>query len=221
MEQYTQPLITQVDALSDANKNLILHRLTRLFPEIVQYEIKSLQKSKTQKPEPIIEQQPPQPNIEFVSRQSTLDPDHIDIGTTIIKSSSSPNNEQQQQHEQIIAAKLESLGWSELDDLMAEFSFDAPFHFGAKSRSRRKSEKQCSDHVEKQLNAWKKEKAIEEIDVIQKIKQEKKKNSNKKKIGKNQAEKVMLMMGIQNVKDNERDIEAICNASTKARRKLI
>merc|ERR1712129_38897 len=194
-------------------KNLILHRLTRLFPEIVQYEIKSLQKSKTQKTEPIIEQQHPQPNIEFISRQSTLDPDHIDIGTTIIN--------EQQQHENIIAAKLESLGWSELDDLMAEFSFDAPFHFGAKSRSRRKSEKQCSDHVEKQLNAWKKEKAIEEIDVIQKIKQEKKKNSNKKKIGKNQAEKVMLMMGIQNVKDNERDIEAICNASTKARRKLI
>merc|ERR1740123_551433 len=147
MEQYTQPLITQVDALSDANKNLILHRLTRLFPEIVQYEIKSLQKSKTQKPEPIIEQQPPQPNIELISRQSTLDPDHIDIGTPIIKSSSSPNNEPQQ-HEQIIAAKLESLGWSDLDDLMAEFSFDAPFHFGAKSRSRRKSEKQCSDHVE-------------------------------------------------------------------------
>eukprot|EP01083_Nonionella_stella_P268714 908661_1 len=43
MEQYTQPLIQQIDALSNYQKHLMLCRVARLCPETVQKEIKSVQ----------------------------------------------------------------------------------------------------------------------------------------------------------------------------------
>merc|ERR1719148_195357 len=44
MEEYTQPLIQQIQALSPNAQQLILSRIARIFPEIIQKEIKSVVK---------------------------------------------------------------------------------------------------------------------------------------------------------------------------------
>merc|ERR1712013_759663 len=47
MEDYTQPLIQQINALSADAQQLILCRIARIFPEIIQKEIKSVDKMET------------------------------------------------------------------------------------------------------------------------------------------------------------------------------
>ena len=42
MEEYTHPLISQIDDLSDPQKHLILCRIARVFPSIIQKELKSI-----------------------------------------------------------------------------------------------------------------------------------------------------------------------------------
>ena len=196
MEEYTQPLVHQIDAMSESDKHLILHRIVRLFPEIVQKEIKSLNNAKSSSCQPPL----------------NLSTDRID--------ETSSNNSGEFESESAVNAKLANLGWTQLNDLLNTFDFNEHSLNRKPARnSRRQSEKQTSDHVEKQLNEWKLQKEITEKATIQKIKEDKK-NKVSKKRGPNNSEKVMLMMGIQNV-ENKQDIEAICNASNKARRKLL
>ena len=68
IEEYTQPLIQQIDNLSNNQRDAILYRMARLFPEIIQREIKSVAKLKCKK----------QPQ-----RQQTAN--HESIQTTIIQ----------------------------------------------------------------------------------------------------------------------------------------
>ena len=86
---------------------------------------------------------------------------------------------------------------------------------------RQPSERTTSHQIEKQLDEWRKQKHQKQAETMEKIKQRKKStDSGESKPNKNNAQKVLLMMGVENF-ENADDVTAICNASTKALRKLV
>lgn len=182
MREYTQPLIEQIDALSETNKHLVLHRIARLFPETVQKEIKQCQIQHTE--------------IEKEEGSALL-------------------NESDAQLE--INEHLKGLGWTDLNTLANSFDFDQSSF--AQQRQRRRSEKQTTNHVEKKLNQWKKQRELNEAETMQKLKEDKKNKKRGPNVN-NRSEKVMLMMGIHNAESQE-DFEVIFNASAKARSKFL
>eukprot|EP01083_Nonionella_stella_P032973 90283_1 len=161
MEQYTQPLIEQID------------------------EIKSVQNV---------------PNINITNEQQ--------VRPSIL----------QEESDQVFGKVLARLGYDDLDELTRHSKTSQIFGECVKDDLQRKeSEKATSSKVDKQLKQWKQQKEKNEHKTIQKFKAKKTKAD---KPNKNNAKKVMMMIGVEDI-ENEEDMEAICNASSKALRKLV
>lgn len=217
MEEYTQPLIQQIDGLNDYQKHLILCRTARLFPEIIQKEIKSVTKFKNKQPQ----------------RQQTANPESIqteilhfdnDKNEEKIGDNNDNDNNKSNEEEEDLTKVLARLGYEDLRELYRHSKPSQIFGECINTDLQRKeSEKATSNKVEKQLNEWRKQKEKKELETMAKMKKMKKNDNNKNdeiKPNKNNAKKVMMMMGVGNF-ENEDDIEAICKASTKALRKLV
>ena len=200
MEEYTQPLIQQIDNLSVNQKDIILYKISRLFPEIIQKEIKSISLLN-----------------EYTQRQQTAN--HELIQTTILhfESSEDKTNEISNSTEDLNKI-LNHLGYKNIKQLLLNHTPSTIYDLESGFIQRQQSERTTSNNIEKQLNEWKKQKEEKQIEAMEKIKQEQ--DDNKSKPNKNNAKKVMMMMGVENF-ENADDVTAICNASTKALRKLV
>eukprot|EP01084_Bolivina_argentea_P040402 74684_1 len=186
MEQYTQPLIIQISALTVHQKHTMLCRVARLFPEIIQTEIKSAVNTHT-------------PNK---NNESTQTSDEEESKTDLTK-------------------VLNRLGYGNVDELYRHSKPSQIFGECVNEHIQRKvSEKATSSKVEKQLNEWKVQREKNEAATMRKLVENDKSEESSYKPKKNNAKKVAMMMGVSNV-ENENDYQAICNASSKALRKLV
>jgi len=223
MEEYTQPLIQQIDALSPNAHRLILCRIARIFPEIIQKEIKSVVKIEDSNASV---RSLHQNEIEFEQRDAAdMDALAAEVTTLTLKSDV---NEESTQNAEDLNKVLARLGYSDVDELYRHSKPTQIFgEFINGTLQRKASEKANSKKVDKQLDEWKRQAEAVEQKKLRDLKERKSIKIAKQAIidcddppmpSKNNAQKVMMMMGGF---ENEHDVEAICNASSKARRKLI
>jgi len=209
MEEYTQPLIQQIQELSAVSQQLILCRIARIFPEIIQKEIKSVSRIEDKQP---ANNEPP-----------------VAVTTTTLALKSDVNDESKQSADDLDKV-LARLGYNDVDELYRHSKPTQIFgEFINGTLQRKAAEKANSKKVDKQLDAWRKQQKEVEQKKLRDLKEERKsiKVLHKQAIidpnepaakSKSNAQKVMMMMGGF---ENEDDVEAICNASSKALRKLI
>lgn len=216
MEEYTQPLIQQIQALSPNAQQLILCRIARIFPEIIQKEIKSVVK------------------IDQDTNSNTAQQNDTEIDVPVAEVTAltlkSDVNDASKQDAEDLNKVLARLGYSDVDELYRHSKPTQIFgEFINHNLQRKASEKANSKKVDKQLDAWKKQQKEVEQKKLRDLKEERKSIKITKKGAiidpnepmpktKNNAQKVMMMMGGF---ENEGDVEVICNASSKALRKLI
>lgn len=227
MEEYTQPLIQQIDALSHNAQRLILCRIARIFPEIIQKEIKSVAKIEDTQQASCTNSVLHQNEIEIEQTQSaSLLPPTAEVMALTIAGDA---NEEAQKNSEDLDKVLARLGYCDVNELYRHSKPTQIFgEFINHTLQRKASEKANSKKLDKQLEAWQKEKEQVEQKKLRSLKEERKsvKLSQAAIIDlaepqtqtKNNAQKVMMMMGGF---ENEDDVVAICNASSKARKKLI
>lgn len=222
MEEYTQPLIEQIQALPVESQQLILCRIGRIFPEIIQKEIKSVTKIK--------DAQLANTKTAHALHQNEMKSNRVPATEVSALTHKSDVEDEAKQNEEGLHVVLARLGYSDVKELYRHSKQTQIFgEFINSTLQRKASEKATSKKVDKQLYAWKEQRKEVEQENLSKLKEQRKsiQKFNKQAIinphepalkSKNNAKKVMMMIGEF---DNEADVEAICNASSKALRKLI
>merc|ERR1711972_85529 len=133
-------------------------------------------------------------------------------------------DDEAKQNEEGIHVVLARLGYSDVKELYRHSKQTQIFgEFINSTLQRKASEKATSKKVDKQLYAWKEQRKEVEQKNLSKLKEQRKSmaiiNPHEPALkSKNNAKKLMMMIGEF---DNEADVEAICNASSKALRKPI